>query len=477
MGVLLRAIEGGMAMPVAWDFDKLEAFIQERMAETKLPGLSIALVKGDEVIWARGFGFRDLERGLPATPETLYATGSVTKSFTAIAVLQLAEQGKLNLDDPVEAHLPFKLKPQGEKVCIWHLLTHSSGFPALAYAEASIRAATGAGGKYLPIATCDDMLTFIRDAEGWALARPGERWFYLNEGYVLLGCIVQRCSGLPYETYVREHILKPLRMMRSTFRREDVEKDPDAATPYIITRDGEQLPSRYPYEAISADGGLISSVLDLAKYIGMLLNRGEHEDGRLLSRESIEEMEKERVQVPWKGPFGPVYYAYGLSVTSDFLGRRLVGHGGSVLVATAYMGFIPEERVGVALLANGSGYPMAQLGQYALALLLGRDPEKLPFVARERRLKELEGLYETYKGTMQARVRRQGDFLLIEIRDKYTELVVPLVPEALDEDVRTFYTLSAGQRLPVEFRVCDGQVELIYERYLLRRVGKLPTGG
>ncbi len=464
----------------AADFERLEVFIQERMSETKLPGLSIALVKGDEVIWARGFGFRDLERGLPATPETLYAIGSITKSFTAIALLQLAEQGKLSLDDPVEAHLPFRLKPQGKPVRIWHLLTHSSGLPALAYAEASIRAATGAGGKFLPIATCDDMLTFMRDAEDWALTRPGERWFYLNEGYVLLGCIVQRCSGLPYETYVKEHLLKPLGMERSTFSREDVEKDPDAATPYIITRDGGRLPSRYPYEAISADGGLISSVFDLAKYIRMFLKWGEYEGVRLLSRESIEEMEKGRVRVPWEGPFGPVHYAYGLSVTSDFLGYKLIGHGGSVLVATAYLGFVPEEDVGVALLANGSGYPMAQFGQYALALLLRRDPEELPFVVRERRLKELEGLYETYKGTMQAQVRRQGDFLLIEVRDKYTEQVVTLVPEALDEDIRTFYTLSAGQRLPVEFHIRGRdslRVELIYERYLLRKVGQLPAGG
>jgi len=186
------------------------------------------------------------------------------------------------------------------------------------------------------------------------------------------------------------------------------------------------------------------------------------------------------VRVPWEGPFGPVHYAYGLSVTSDFLGYKLIGHGGSVLVATAYLGFVPEEDVGVALLANGSGYPMAQFGQYALALLLRRDPEELPFVVRERRLKELEGLYETYKGTMQAQVRRQGDFLLIEVRDKYTEQVVTLVPEALDEDIRTFYTLSAGQRLPVEFHIRGRdslRVELIYERYLLRKVGQLPAGG
>ena len=456
---------------------KLEGFIQEKMAETKLPGLSIALVQGREVVWAKGFGFRDLEGGLPATPETLYAIGSVTKSFTALAILQLQERGKLSLDDPLEAHLPLELRPQGETVRIRHLLTHSSGIPALAYAEATIRAIIGAGGKWLPIAGYEDLLTFMRDAGDWALTKPGERWFYLNEGYALLGYIIEKLSGLPYEEYVKEHILEPLGMSRSTFRRQEVEKDPDAATPYIISRDGRQIPSRYPYGAISSDGGLISHVLDLARYVQMFLNGGEYEGRRLLSQSSLEEMMEPRVRLPWEGPFGPMHYGYGLSIIPNFLSYKLVGHGGSVLVATAYMGFVPEKEAGVALLANGSGYPMVQFGQYALALLLERDPEELPTIAQERRLKELEGLYETYKGTMQAQVRRQGDFLRIEIRDKYTEQFVPLVPEELDEDVRRFYTLAGGQRLPVEFRVRDGRVELIYERYLLRKVGELPTEG
>ncbi|MCL0069391.1 serine hydrolase [Dehalococcoidia bacterium] len=454
-------------------FTKLEEFIFTKMSETKLPGLSAAIVKGDEVIWAKAFGFRDLELGLAATPHTLYGIGSVTKSFTASSIMQLAEQGKLNVDDPVDTYVPINIRPGGESIRISHLMSHSSGIPALAYAEAVIRGATGAGENWFPIASCSDLLTFMADAQDWTLTRPGERWFYLNEGYALLGYIIEKCSGMPYEEYVHKHVLAPLGMKRSFFSKEEVEKDPDAATPYIITREGERKPSTYSYGGISSDGALISSVLDLSKYVAMYLEWGEYDGTRLLSKDSIEAMETPQVALPHQGPFGEGSYGYGLSIAPDFLGYKLVGHGGSVLVATAYMGFIPGQGVGIALLANGSGYLLSQLGMYGLAILLEKDPESLPFVQRERALTELVGTYETYRGTMKAQVKRMGDFLTIEIKDKYNDLTVPLVPEAIEGKTKTFYTLGAGTRLPVEFRVGEGEIDLIYERYRLQKTGKL----
>jgi CubicO group peptidase (beta-lactamase class C family) len=450
---------------------KLESFIFEKMAETKLPGLSAAAISGDKIVWERGLGFRDLASGLPATPHTLYGIGSITKSFTAIAILQLAEGGKLSLDDPVEKFLPISLRPSEEPILIRHLLSHSSGIPALGYAEAVIRAVTGAGGKSLPIATASDILTFMADAGEWTVARPGERWFYLNEGYVLLGAMVERCCGVPYEDYVREHILRPLGMERSFFRKEEVEGDPDAATPYVITREGERRPSTYPYGGIFADGGLISNAWDLSRYVAMYLNLGELQGTRVLSEESIKAMGTPCVQEPFQGPFGEEGYGLGLMIFPNFLGRKLLCHGGSVEVSTAWMGFVPEERVGIVLLANGSGYPMSQLGMYGLAILVGEAPDELPFARWERTLSELTGTYETYKGTMQAQVRRAGDFLMLELGDRYTELVVPLVPEGNEGNTVTFYTWQGRRKLPVEFLVREGRVELIYERYLLRRVG------
>jgi CubicO group peptidase (beta-lactamase class C family) len=456
-------------------FSKLESFIFDQLSETKLPGLSVTVVKGDEVMWSRGFGFRDLAHGLAATPHTLYAIASVTKSFTCIAIMQLQEQGKLDLQDPIDIHIPFKLQSGGEDVRIWHLMSHASGIPALAYAESVIRSAIGAGEHWLPIASYSDLVTFMEDAAAWAVAKPGERWFYLNEGYVLLGYIIEQVSGLPYQEYIRRHIFEPLGMKRSLFAKEEVEKDQDVATPYIITRDLERKASVYPYGAISSDGGIISNALDLARYVSMCLNGGQYQGSRLLRRESIEAMQTARVRTPVEGSFGEQGYGYGLGITPDFYGRKLIGHGGNVGVATAYIGFIPEENVGIALLANGEGYPMNQFGMYGLAILLGEDPEKLHFVWKERALTQLEGVYETYKGTMTATVKKKGDFLMIEFSDKYTDVIAPLVPEELGKSSRSFFTLQNGNRLPVEFRVRKDRIDVLYERYYMKKTGELSS--
>ncbi|MCD6242941.1 serine hydrolase [Candidatus Bathyarchaeota archaeon] len=441
------------------------------MSKTHLPAISVAVVEDGKVVYSKGFGLRNKAYGFRATANTLYAIGSVTKSFTALSIMQLVNEGKLNLEDPVGKYAPLDLKSMGEPVRVWHLLTHSSGIPALAYAEAIIRYATGAGGKWIPMATYDELFTFMREAEKWAVTKPGERWFYLNEGYLLLGYIIEKISGMDYREYVRKHILEPLGMNRTFFGREKLEADKDAAVPYIITKEGEQKESGYVY-SLTADGGLISNVMDLARYITMYLNRGEYNGNRILPSELIEEMEKPRIKLPIQ-VFGGEAYGYGLMTVPNFLGYRLVGHGGSVLTATAYMGYVPERKIGIALLANGSGYPLSQLGMYGLALMLGRNPEELPFIKMEKQLEALTGRYETYKGTMDAQVVKKGSFLCIVIKDKYMEEVIPLFPENLEGSVKTFYTLQGSGKLKVEFIVDGKDVDLIYERYRLKRVGSL----
>ena len=447
------------------DFEDLEGFILEKMSETKIPGLSIAIVERSETIYVRGFGFRDLSSGLPATPRTLYGIGSVTKSFTAIAILQLVEEGKISLDDPVEKYIPVKLRPLGETVSIHHLLTHSSGVPALAYAEAFIRGVLGLDHHWLPVSSPEDIIAFMRDAEKWAVSRPGESFFYLNEGYVLLGYIISKLSGIRYEEFIKKRILKPLKMSRTFFSKFDVGKDENKATPYIVDREEKHVTSTFPF-GITSDGGLISNVIDLSNYIKMQINRGEFERTRIVSSEMLELMEKTHVKLPYQ-VFGGESYGYGWMITPSFHDYRLVGHGGSVLVYTAYVGYIPEKKVGVAVLANASGYLLSHIGMYALSQLLGVDPEALPFIKNDKILGKLQGEYETYMGTMKASVKKKGDFLYIEIKDRLTEEIMPLIPEKLEEDRAIFYTISGGRRYTADFKVKESGIEMIYERYKL----------
>jgi len=448
------------------DVARLESFVLSKMSSTRIPGLSLAIVKDGRVVYSRGFGFRDVERGLAATPRTVYGIGSVTKSFTAIAVLKLVEEGRLSLDDEVSKYVPLKLEARGKPVRVHHLLTHSSGIPALAYAEAFIRGQLGLDGPWLPVATAEDVISFMSDYADWVHAEPGTRFFYLNEGYVLLGYIVSKVSGMRYEDFVRRYILKPLGMSRTYFEEAEVSADPDVATPYVVDKEGRYVRSRFPY-GITADGGLLSNCEDMARYVSMLIGRGELDGVRVLGREYVEMMERKYVDVP-SGMFGDEGYGYGLTVTERFLGRKLVRHSGSVLVYTAFMGYLPDDRVGVVVLANASGYPPSLIGMYALALALGRDPyEAVPYLRYEETLEKLQGTYETYKGTYRLQVRRLGDFLAVEYRDRYREVLTPLVPVEVREDYARFYTLSAGGRVEAEFFIDGGRVVMIYERYKL----------
>lgn len=458
------------------DIPFLESFIFEKVSTSGLPGLSIALVKDNEVVYARGFGQRDVDYGFPATPDTLYSSGSVTKSFTALAILQLIEAGKLSLNDPIDKFVPFKLKPKGQAICIKHLLSHNTGIPALAYAEAILRHASGVGGKTLTISGPADIMTFASDAEDWVESNPGERWFYFNEGYAMLGEIIEQVSGQSYNTYIKEHILEPLNMKRSFFGKEEVEADKNRAIPYTVRPNQDPKPGRYLYRSIRSEGGLISNVLDLSNYIMMYLEGGKG----LLSETGIKGMWEARVSMPWQtnpSLFGETgksepdtHYGYGLS-REMFFGETLVGHGGSVGVATAHLAFLPERKLGVALLTNGSGYPTAYFAKVALATLLNKDVNTLAFIRVENHLSPLTGTYESYKGTMTATVSKSADFLKFVIHEQAVPQEVILVPERLDKEIESFFTLAGGRHLPVSFHKRHGTIELIFERYKFKRVG------
>lgn len=455
-------------------YTKLENFIFEKMTESKLPSVTISLVKDQELVWTRAFGYKNLERGNAATPESLYGIGSVTKSFTVLGVLLLVEQGKMALDDPIDKYVDFPVKPFGEPIRIWHLLSHTSGIPALGHAEAVIRSAMGDSDKWIPAASSRDLLAFLQDAGDWVLNKPGERWFYLNEGYELVGAAIEKVSGMPFVDFIRQNVLVPLGMERSYFRKEDLDKDIDVAVPYINAQDGRRIPSTYPFGSVNAAGGVVSSVVDMAKAVSMYLNWGAHPGGQLVKKESLENMQTPRIPTPQKdGPFGQYEYALGLGVLSNFLGRRLVGHSGGIGTATAYMGFIHEEKIGTVVLANSSGYAPSAMGQYALAAMLGEDPEALPFVKNDRLMSELTGNYETYMGTTKVQVRKAGDFLMAVSSGKYGSSTTPFIPVNLEGNQRTFYTLAGGNKIYAEFIIEEDKTTLVYERYAYRKTGDL----
>ena len=460
--------------------EKFENQIATAMVQSHIPGLSVALVKDDRVIYARGFGARNLKDNLPATPNTLYGIGSTTKSFTALAIMQLAEQGKLDLQDPVSKHLPVKIGNKEKPIKIFNLLTHSSGIPNLGVAETLVLRSTGLDEKHIPMSSLDDLFLHINGAKEEVAAEPGKRFFYFNSGFTLLGEIVERVSKMKYVDYVKEKILKPLKMNRSTFLKEDFEKDPDAMTGYRRSeKEGTLTAAKFPFHKfIYPPGGLLSSVIELSNYLIANMNGGVFKETKIVGTSFLEEMHKAHVESNLPGLLGKEKYGYGWEIVENFLGHKLVSHGGNVGVSSANLGFVPDQKIGVAIACNTDVILGVPITLAALALLMGKDPEKeIPFFEIEKKLSMLAGAYESYKGITKISVVKKGGLLYAESKEKGMEMSLPLIPESEKIENFKFYAIAGpGLKMAVEFVVDpSGKIDAYMERLRLHKIGESST--
>jgi CubicO group peptidase (beta-lactamase class C family) len=453
---------------------RIEKYVASAMRKNNLPGLSLCLVKDGEVVYARGFGSRSLEPPKPSTPETLYGIGSVSKAFTAVSVLKLAEQGKVALEDPLNKYLPnFTADSGGSPVTVHQLLSHSSGFPDLGVAEEVIGKIFGMKTTWTPLGGVDDLLSLVNASSSERVSDKGDVFFYWNEGYALLGALIEKVSGQTYPDFVRNNVLAPLKMTRSTFDRNELEKDEDSMTGYVPEKEGKRKPQKFPsHPLVDAAGGLMSSAKELSHFVTMCIDNGKFEgtqviDSKLLSKAFTPHI---RHSLP-PAMVGGEFYGYGFIINKDFHGHTLIGHGGNVGVSSAYIGFIPELRAGVSLVSNadfGSDTPAL----YALCVLCGIDPEKaLISVAYEKRAEILKGRYESSNGAHKMTILEKVPVLSVEVGgEEGGALALPLILEG--EDV---YILWGPERskLRVDIHSPD-KVDVFIERNVFHKVGKWP---
>jgi len=451
-----------------FDSTRFDDLVFSKMSETKLPSASVSVIENGEVVHSRGYGFKDVSSALPATEHTLYGVGSVTKPFVALSIAKLVEAGKLDFHDPVTKFLPLKPKAF-EGVELHHLLSHTSGIPGLGSLEVLLFSTFGEYHHWLPISSLGDMEPFLSDVDDWAEAKPGQRLFYLNEGYVLLGEVIAKVSGKPWFKFVTDEILTPLKMTRTFLDKSDIAADIDVATPYLI-RDAKVTPVAMPYGS-GAAGGIISSAADLSAFVRTLINGGEFEGKRIVAKETLEKMETPYGRWP-RDYYGEEWYGYGFQILPDFHGHKIVGHGGSVDVFTANMSHVRDLKAGVVVLSNGTGYSLRRLSMAAISLMAGEDPDELGPMKLDNLLKKLEGQYKAYKDTIFAEVRQHGSFLMLSGEDIGNDII--LVPGGEEKGVARFYSLDGGARMDVTFRFNEHGVELLYERYRYRRAGPLP---
>ncbi|HNS72499.1 MAG TPA: serine hydrolase domain-containing protein [bacterium] len=318
----------------------LRAWLGEKMSCDGIPGLAAGVVAHGRLVWAEGFGYADLENKRPMTPQTLSRIASITKTFTATAIMQLQEQGALRLDDPVEKYLPwFKIRsqwPAEPPITIRQLLTHTSGLPG----EAAFPYWSD---HQFP--TREQLRAALPGQE--QLYPPGRRYRYSNLGLAIAGEVVAAAAGMPYEEYIHSRILAPLGMKDTHVILPESARSRLAASYDYRQPDGRRTALTFP-----ESGGLIpaanitSSVEDLARY---LIAHMAGDSSAILSAFSLNEMHRAHwVQPDWSSGRGLGFSVYKRG------SRTMVGHSGFVAGYKSMITFCPEEKVGVVVLMNCS---------------------------------------------------------------------------------------------------------------------------
>jgi CubicO group peptidase (beta-lactamase class C family) len=326
--------------------DDLDAYIVRVMDEWKVPGLAIAVVEEREVILSRGYGYRDVDEQRPVTDRTLFAIGSITKSFTVTLLGMMVDEGKLDWDEPVRRYLPdFQLYDDvaTEYMTPRDLVTHRSGLPRhdlLWY------------GSDLTRRELYQRLRYLEPSREFRAA-----WQYQNLMFMTAGYLAEQVEGRSWEELVDERILEPLGMSRSNFSVRDMQKADDFAYPYHNNEgDVRQIDFRN-IDEVGPAGSINSSVREMIEYVQLHIDKGKVGEEQLLSQSNAVQM-----QMPQMAMQGAIQYdelghsSYGMGFfVTTYRGRKLVHHGGGIDGFISLLSFMPRERVGMIVLTNMSG--------------------------------------------------------------------------------------------------------------------------
>lgn len=357
-----RASAGGAtARPVTVDTAAIDRYVEREMRAARIPGVAIGIVQGDEILYTRGYGVADAE-GRAVTPQTPFYLGSVTKSFTALAIMQLVEAGKVDLDAPAQRYLSwFQLADPtaARQITVRQLLNHTSGIPTyageLAFIERSRRS----------------IEALLRAQAGVRpVSRPGEEFHYSNLNYIVLGAIVETASGQSYAEYVAQHIFGPLEMPNSYAASEQAA---GVSTGYQYFF-GFPRPIASPNSPGTVPAGrLISSAEDMCHYLAMWFNDGRYDGSTLVTSTGAQQLRQPAAQVT-----SYVRYAMGWYTNPE---ASVVWHGGSTENFRASMKIITKDGLAVVALYNitddtlqalfGEGYLIAD---GIISILYGEEP-------------------------------------------------------------------------------------------------------
>ena len=380
---------------------EIDAYLQAHHEIGWFSGAVIVL-KADKTVFTRGYGMASLEYQLPNTPQTRFRLGSVTKQFTAAAILQLQDRGLIDVHAPISTYLPDY--PHGERITLHHLLTHTAGIPNLT--------SFGDYTQWMALpTTLEELIARFQDLP--LEFEPGKEFRYSNSGYILLTQVIETVSGQSYSDYLQEHLLEPLGMENTGYE-YPLAVIEGLANGYQFTDDG-YLKAKYLNMSVpQGAGGLYSTVEDLARWNQFLFDHGVG-DEKILSHEEIATMTSPSVPMnPDEAPHR--FYGYGLVINKQPNQQR-IGHGGGINGFVTNLVYYPDQDVSVAVLSNVETANIEGISQDVAAIVFG-EPYSKPTVSEV--VKVDPSVYEDYIGTYQVEpefeltITTQGNQLRIQ---------------------------------------------------------------
>jgi len=435
---------GASAEPAAATADSelaraVDEIITREMEAVPMAGVSVAIARGGDVLVAKGYGLADIENDVPATDETVYRIGSITKQFTAAGIMQLVESGDVSLDDELTRFLP-DYPMQGHVVTVEHLLNHTSG----------IKSYTGLGERWARTISLDlsrDELVAMFKNEPFDFA-PGDRYRYNNSGYYLLGLIIETASGQTYTEYLEEHVF-PKAGLEATYYCDNRPIIPNRAEGYDVV-DGEivndeLIGMRQPFSA----GSLCSTVTDLVKWTRALSS------GAVVNPDSYLQMTTPRTL----NDGSALTYGFGL-VVGEFEEHPRVAHGGGINGFVTSLARYPDDDVIVVVLTNSGDAHPGQLANDLSRLALGLPAaEVLDLDLTADDLARYEGTYgaagvrievSARDGRLfvtgagpETRLMHQGEHAFVTELDPHVQ-----VRFVVDDETADAIVVSPGGRLP-----------------------------
>lgn len=340
------------------------AQIDALMAESssgKKPGATVLVVQDGKIIFKKGYGLADLKTGRAIAPDTAFDLGSVTKQFTALAVLQLAERGKLSLDDSLRKFFP-EFPAYADKITVRHLLGHTSGLPDYAgwFIFKSGRIIMGQiKDGFEP--RNEDVIKFLVEQKEARFA-AGEKWVYSNSGYVVLANIVEKTSGMRYARYVKKNIFEPLKMRETAVYDETKPKIANRAVSYQKKDENYEVVDFTPMNLIYGDGAINSTIKDIAKW-----------DAALYTEKLVKHETLKQAFAPGKLNDGSrTDYGYGWFVKQTPNGLEL-SHGGAWEGFRNFIIRYPEKKLSIVVLSNSAEFKVEQNTRRIARIFLGEN--------------------------------------------------------------------------------------------------------